>query len=103
MGLNDRVIEQGNSSVSNFGNPTSLGSNSQDVQASGNFVLPYGMYATNFGGATNFGNLGQRMVYAIPGEPGNGRIYARSEWGRSGRVRSCMGPRCPPRLIRTCR
>ena len=49
-------------------------------------VLPFGMSATNFGGGGNYANLGKHVTYAIPGEAGNGRMYASSEWGRSGRV-----------------
>lgn len=61
-----------------------INSSSSDARVSGNFELPRGMTATNFGGGPHYANLGRNLVYAIPNRAGNGGSYPRSEWGREG-------------------
>mmetsp|Transcript_41262 Transcript_41262/g.82612 ORF Transcript_41262/g.82612 Transcript_41262/m.82612 type:complete len:114 (+) Transcript_41262:3-344(+) len=62
----------------------SINSGSYDRRVSGNFPLPVGMTATNFGSAPHYSNLGNHTVYAIPNGARNGHSYPRSEWGREG-------------------
>ncbi len=82
-GLLTYVLAQGNNVATQDVN--SINSGSYDQRVSGNFQLPIGMTATNFGTAPHYSNLGNNLVFAIPTRAGNGHSYPQSEWGREGR------------------